>query len=255
MTRVRTTAAVMATCLVALAAPALAAGPPQHHHHHTPTTQPKTRHKTTPTPAPAQPAPAPSTTSTPPATSTPAAPAPTPAPAAKPAVHKPAAKHKPKPAAHRAVKHSAPAAKPPSVAKPKPASAPLVKQSSGGLPVTIIAVALLALAAGLAATALGTKVIRRRRLAGDHGAFAWGATAAAAGHRLLPWRREKSDEYDTPARGYAALVPGSDQPKGDRRRVYGDRLRVALGERGMEIAIVGLGLAAAVLLGALVGGM
>ena len=36
------------------------------------------------------------------------------------------------------------------------------------------------------------------------------------------------------------------------RRVYGDRLRVAFDERAVEVAIVGLGLAAAIVLGALI---
>jgi hypothetical protein len=37
-------------------------------------------------------------------------------------------------------------------------------------------------------------------------------------------------------------------------RVYGDRMRVAFDERGMEVVIITLGLAAAVALGALVAG-
>lgn len=246
----RTGTAIALACLLAFATPAVAvASSKPHHHQGSKRSGPEPGPPTTPDRTPTTPD---TTPYTPPEATAPVAPAPViaaPAPAPAPATHKAATKHKPRPKKHRHAKkhhHAKLAAhkpKPPPAPKAaaKPVSNSIVGQSPNALSLAVIPIVLLVLAAALAATAIGTKVIRSRRLAaGDPEAYA--------------------SEYDTPAHGFEAVSPpaikGERLPLyGERMRLYGERMRVAVAERGVELAIVGVGLAAAIALGALVGGM
>jgi outer membrane biosynthesis protein TonB len=251
--------AIVLACLLAFAAPALAVASSKPHHHtdskpSRTTTGPQpgpptTPQKTTPqTTTPQTTTPETTTPYTPPVTTTPPAPdieapAPAPAPVAAPPTHKAATKHKPRPKKHHQHHHAKlaklaahkPKPKPPRPSKPaaQRASDSIVSQSANTMSLALIPLILLALAAALAATAIGTKIRSRRLAAADPEANAY--------------------EYDTPAQGFAALTPHA--AHGERLRLYGERVRLALAARGTEITIVGVGLAAAVALGALVGGM
>jgi hypothetical protein len=74
--------------------------------------------------------------------------------------------------------------------------------------------------------------------------------AVAAGWRLAVQRRRLV--VPQPRRGQ---INGGRHPAGGGFfRGYGDRMRVAFGERGADVLLLGLGLAAAIALGALVAG-
>ncbi len=233
-------AVVSLACLAAACFPALAAQPPKHHHHHHhhTKTQPTPPSPTTSTPPPlTTTTPPPLTTTTPPPTTTPYVPL---APAATPVapVPKRAAAHTPRPPAHRAEKHvaSPPPSQPPR-ANAERAADTIADPGSSGLPTSLIVLVLLGLAGSLAVVAVGTKFVRARRFAG---AESW---------------REASQQVETTRREEPRIAGYQEITNHDRLRVYGYRIRMAIDERGLEVAFVGVGLVAAILLGALIGGM
>jgi hypothetical protein len=180
--------AIALACVLAFATPALAVTSSKPHHHtgskRSRTSGPEPGPPTTPKTTPTTPATTPYTA---PEETAPVAPAPetaAPAPAAAPVTHTAATKHKPRAKKHHHAKFAAAKPKPKPPPAPNPAakrvSDPVVNQSSGELSLALTTLVLLTLAAALAATAIGTKLVRSRRLgAADREAEAYESASRA----------------------------------------------------------------------------